>query len=120
MASGAETGLHRQDPEVGAPFMSVFVDNVATIGCPSSTAKTSGSVVPEEDMETRAVCLGLVERDRAMCGRPDCEDEPLSVRGDTRFHRETVDTEQFAWLGAVLLGYIDGVSQAEENAPIRK
>ena len=113
-------GLHRQDPDVGTPFMSVFVDNVAAIGRPASTAKTSGRAVPEEDMETGAVCLGLVDRDRAMGGRPDCEDQPLSVRGDARFHRETVDAEQFARLGAVLLGNIDVVSQAEENTPIRE
>ncbi|HTF71838.1 MAG TPA: hypothetical protein VK638_55145 [Edaphobacter sp.] len=38
-------GLHRQDPEVTPPFMSVLVDNVAAIGRPSSTAQASGGLL---------------------------------------------------------------------------
>jgi hypothetical protein len=69
-----KSGLHRQDPEVTPPFMFIFVDNGAAIGCPSSTAQPFGSAVPDEHVEIGAVRPGLVDRDRAMGGRPDCED----------------------------------------------
>ena len=100
--------------------MFIFVDDVPAIGRPLSAAQVFPGAVPEENMETGAVCPDLVDRDRAATGRPDCEHGALSVRGDTRLYGHTVDTELLARVGAVFLGHINVVSQAEEDASIRE